>query len=62
MATSSRPGDGPGIPLETEPILFFHPMLAGETRPGAVQPVSGPLLLEEEPALWVQVEPEAADT
>lgn len=62
MATSSRPGDGPGIPLETEPLQFFHPLLAGETRPGAVQPVSGHPLLEEEPALWVQVVPDAADT
>jgi hypothetical protein len=58
----ARPGDGPGIPLETEPLLFFHPMVAGESRPGGVQPASGRPLLEEEPALWVQVVPEAADS
>jgi hypothetical protein len=58
----ARPGDGPGILLETEPLSFFHPTLAGESRPGPVQPASGRPLLEEEPALWVQVVSEAADS
>jgi hypothetical protein len=62
MATSSRPGDGPGIPLETEPLESFDPMVAGESRPGGVQPVPGTPLLEEEPALWVQVVPDPADS
>jgi hypothetical protein len=43
------------IALETEPLVFFHPTLAGLTAPGKVQPVPGTLLLEEEPATWPQV-------
>ena len=42
------------IPLETEPLVFFHPLLAGLSPPGAVQPVPGTVLLEEEPATWPQ--------
>ncbi len=45
------PGDRPGIPLEAEPFLFFHALLAG-----AAIPITGdgadPPLLEEEPAVW----------
>jgi hypothetical protein len=43
------------IPLETEPLVFFHPTLAGLTPPAAVQPVPGTLRLEEEPATWLQL-------
>jgi hypothetical protein len=43
------------IPLEEEPLTFFHPTLAGLSPPGAVQPVHHTLLLEEEPATWPQV-------
>ena len=50
---SVPPADRPGIPWETEPIISFHPVTAGTTAPGAVQPAPGAaLLLEEEPALW----------
>ena len=45
-----------GLPLETEPLVFFHPTLAGLTAPGPVQPVGGSIQLEEEPATWVQVD------
>jgi hypothetical protein len=43
------------IPLETEPLVFFHPTRAGLSRPGGIQPVDGTLLLEEEPATWPQL-------
>jgi hypothetical protein len=43
------------IPLETEPLVFFHPLLAGRTVPGRVPPVPDGLLLEEEPATWPQL-------
>jgi hypothetical protein len=42
----------PSIPLETEPLVFFHPTLVGRAAPGAVQPVPGTIRLEEEPATW----------
>jgi hypothetical protein len=44
-----------GLPLETEPLVFFHPTLAGLAAPGRVQPVDGSIRLEEEPATWVQL-------
>ena len=44
------------IPLETEPLVFFHPLLAGSARPGGVQPVRAGLLLEEEPATWLHLD------
>jgi hypothetical protein len=44
-----------GLPLETEPLVFFHPTLAGLAAPGPVQPVDGSVQLEEEPATWVQL-------
>jgi len=44
------------IPLETEPLVFFHPLLAGSARPGGVQPVRAGLLLEEEPAMWLHLD------
>jgi hypothetical protein len=50
----SSPEQGAGIPLQTEPTVFFHPLLAGTGKPGSVQPFSGHPLLEEEPAVWVQ--------
>jgi hypothetical protein len=42
------------LALETEPFVFFHPLLVGTTTPGAVQPVEQQPLLEEEPATWPQ--------
>ena len=51
----STPGGGPDIPLETEPLVFFHPLLAGSVSPGKVQPVRATLLLEEEPATWPEL-------
>ena len=44
------------ITLETEPLLFFHPHLAGSVRPGGVQPVRATVLLEEEPVTWLQLD------
>lgn len=52
---ASRHSGRPAIPLETEPLVSFHPTRAGRAVPGEVQPVAGPLLLEEEPATWPQV-------
>lgn len=53
---SPRPGDRPGIALETEPVGSFHPLTAGDSQPGPVQPVGDePPGLEEEPALWPDV-------
>jgi hypothetical protein len=54
-ASSSPPGDRPGIPLETEPFVFFHPLVAGQAAPGQVQPVPGIPLLEEEPSAWPEL-------
>ena len=45
----------PALPLETEPLVFFHPTLAGTAPPGAIQPLPGPMLLEEEPATWAEL-------
>ena len=47
--------DDHGLPLETEPLVFFHPTLAGLAPPGNIQPLPGPLPMEEEPAIWPQV-------
>ena len=44
------------IPLETEPLVFFRPTLAGTVRPGRVQPVRASVLLEEEPATSLQLD------
>jgi hypothetical protein len=49
--------DGSGLSLETEPLLFFHPARAGLAPPGTVQPFPGPLPFDEEPAVWVQLDP-----
>jgi hypothetical protein len=43
------------IPLETEPLVCFHPLAVGTTSPGKVQPVPGIPSLEEEPATWPQL-------
>ena len=48
--------DKRSIPLEEEPLTFFHPTLAGLSPPGGVQPVEATLLLEEEPATWPQLD------
>ena len=32
-----------GLSLETEPLLFFNPTLAGLAVPGSIQPFAGPL-------------------
>ncbi len=53
--SSSGPGDRPGIPLETEPFVFFHPLVAGHATPGPVQPAPGLPLLEEEPSAWPEL-------
>jgi hypothetical protein len=54
--SAPTPGAGSTIPLETEPLVFFHPLLAGSVRPGGVQPVPATVLLEEEPAMWLQLD------
>jgi len=54
--SAPTPGAGSTIPLETEPLVFFHPLLAGNVRPGGVQPVPATVLLEEEPATWLQLD------
>ena len=51
MKTESTGGPS-SIPLETEPLVFFHPLMAGRSVPGPVQPVRAHPLLEEEPAIW----------
>ena len=43
------------LSLETEPLVFFHPTLAGMAPPGAIQPFPGPLPFDEEPAIWLQL-------
>ncbi|MCA1843542.1 MAG: hypothetical protein LC792_10235 [Actinobacteria bacterium] len=43
------------LTLEIEPLVFFHPTLAGLAPPGKVQPIPGPLPLEEEPSIWPEV-------
>ena len=48
-------GREPSIALETEPLVFFHPTLAGLSPPSTIQPVEGTVLLEEEPATWPQL-------
>jgi hypothetical protein len=52
----AAPAHGSTIPLETEPLVFFHPLLAGSVRPGGVQPVRAAVLLEEEPATWLHLD------
>ena len=52
--------DRASVPLETEPLVFFHPLLAGSAAPGGVQPLRGHLSLEEEPATWPQFTPGAS--
>ena len=49
VADESRPS------LETEPLVFFHPTLAGLGPPGSIQPFPGPVPLDEEPAVWLQL-------
>jgi hypothetical protein len=47
---ADSPGERPGIPLEAEPITFFHALLAGAATP--LTDDGEPPILEEEPALW----------
>ena len=57
MSAESRPwaDKDSRLALETEPFVFFHPLLVGTSVPGGVQPVADKLpLLEEEPATWPQ--------
>jgi hypothetical protein len=42
--------------LEIEPLVSFHPLLAGRGIRGGIQPVSGTLALEEEPATWPELD------
>ena len=51
------PGDRPGIPLEGEPLGFFHALNAGAAVPTATTVDGDVPLLEEEPALWPRPEP-----
>lgn len=44
-----------GLSLETEPLLFFDPTLAGLATPGSIQPFPGPLPFDEEPAVRAEV-------
>ena len=44
-----------GLLLETEPLLFFNPTLAGLATPGSIQPFPGPFPFDEEPAIWAEV-------
>ncbi|HET9773189.1 MAG TPA: hypothetical protein VFS16_20015 [Acidimicrobiia bacterium] len=55
MNHESKPwaSDTGSIALETEPLVFFHPILAGTSPPGFVQPVQKAPLLEEEPVTWL---------
>ena len=46
-----------GLSLETEPLVFFHPTLAGLAPPGSIQPFPGPFPFDEEPAIWPHVAP-----
>lgn len=41
--------------LETEPFVFFHPLLVGGVETGGVQPVRAAVLLGEEPAMWPEL-------
>ena len=43
--------------LEVEPVVFFHPTLAGLAPPGSIQPFPGSFPFDEEPAVWLQVAP-----
>ena len=56
MSAESKPWADKSSPiaLETEPFVFFHPLLVGTSLPGTVQPVEEQPLLEEEPATWPQ--------
>lgn len=44
-----------GLSLETEPLLFFNPTLAGLAEPGSIQPFPGPVPFDEEPAVRAEV-------
>lgn len=56
MSPEPAPGtEGSPLSLEVEPLVFFHPTLAGTAPTGKVQPFPGPLSLEEEPATWAEV-------
>ena len=45
-----------GLSLEIEPLVFFHPTLAGLAS-GSIQPFPGPFPFDEEPAIWPRVAP-----
>lgn len=54
--TRTAAADESGLSLEIEPLLFFHPTLAGLATPGSIQPFPGPFPFDEEPAIWLQLE------
>lgn len=56
-AVPAPAGDRTALTLETEPVVFFHPLGAGAAVPGPVQPAGGPPLLEEEPTVWPEPAP-----
>ena len=58
MSASPKPpaaGPDSALTLEAEPLVFFHPTLAGLGPPGKIQPIPGSLPLEEEPATWAEL-------
>jgi hypothetical protein len=54
-ATPTPRANESGLSLETEPLLFFNPTLAGLALPGNIQPFPGPFPFDEEPAIWAEV-------
>ncbi len=54
-STSTATANESGLSLETEPLLFFNPTLAGLALPGSIQPFPGPFPFDEEPAIWLQL-------
>ena len=53
--TPTAAASEPALSLDTEPLVFFHPTLAGIAPPGAIQPFPGPFPFDEEPAIWPQL-------
>jgi len=46
------------LPMETEPLVFFHATVAGLAPPGKIQPLPAPVPFDEEPAVWAEVAPQ----
>jgi LPXTG-motif cell wall-anchored protein len=57
----AAPGAGPNTQLDDEPIIFFHPLVAGPSAAVSAQPGDGTRTrLDDEPALWLQFSPTVA--